>query len=66
MEGAVDDGGDPLFGVVVDEGVFEDGFAVARDRFSENRKDGARRMRGSGTAAAGMLWTVRDLRVGIG
>ena len=29
VEGAVDDGGDPLFGVVVDEGVFEDGFASA-------------------------------------
>ena len=41
-------------------------FADARDRFSERRKDGARRMRGSGKAAAGVLWTVRDLRVGIG
>ena len=41
-------------------------FAGARDRFSERRKDGARRMRGSGTAAAGVLWTVRDLRVRIG
>ncbi len=30
MEGAIDDGGDPLFGVVVDEGVFEDGFPSAR------------------------------------
>jgi len=29
VEGAVDDGGDPLFGVVVDDGVFEDGFAGA-------------------------------------
>ena len=43
-------------------GAFED----ARDRFSERRKDGARRMRGSGKGAAGVLWTVRDLRVGIG
>ena len=41
-------------------------FTDARDRFSERRKDGARRMRGSGKAAAGVLWTVRDLRVGIG
>ena len=41
-------------------------FADARDRFSERRKDGARRMRGSGKAAAGVLWTVRDLRLGIG
>ena len=29
VEGAVDDGGDPLFGVVVCEGVFEDGFPSA-------------------------------------
>ncbi len=38
-------------------------FAAARERFSERRKDGARRMRGSGKAAAGSLWSVRDLRV---
>lgn len=43
-------------------GLFED----ARDRFPERRKDGARRMRGGGKAAAEVLWTVRDLRVGIG
>ena len=38
-------------------------FAGARERFSEKRKDGARRMRGSGAAAAGELWSIRDLRV---
>ena len=38
-------------------------FAAARERFSAKRKDGARRMRGSGAAAAGVLWSVRDLRV---
>ena len=38
-------------------------FAGARERFSGRRKDGARRMRGSGAAAAGVLWSVRDLRV---
>jgi hypothetical protein len=38
-------------------------FAAARERFSVKRKDGARRMRGSGTSAAGVLWSVRDLRV---
>ena len=32
-------------------------FADGRDRFSERRKDGARRMRGSGKAAAGVLWS---------
>ncbi len=38
-------------------------FAAARDRFTEKRKDGARRMKGSGNAAAGVLWSVRDLRL---
>ncbi len=38
-------------------------FAAARERFTERRKDGARRMKGSGKAAAGMLWSMRDLRV---
>ena len=38
-------------------------FAKARDRFTARRKDGARRMRGSGKAAAGVLWSMRDLRV---
>jgi len=41
-------------------------FEAARDRFTTKRKDGARRMRGRGKAAAGVLWSVRDLRVGIG
>ncbi len=40
-------------------------FAASRERFSENRKSGARRMKGSAKAAAGLLWTARDLRVGI-
>ncbi len=41
-------------------------FAEERERFSGKRKDGARLMRGSGKAAAGVLWSMRDLRVGIG
>ena len=40
-------------------------FAGARERFTERRKDGARRMRGSGAPAAGTLWSMRDLRVGV-
>jgi hypothetical protein len=40
-------------------------FAAARDRFTEKRQDGARRMRGSGTPAAGVLWSMRDLRIGV-
>jgi hypothetical protein len=38
-------------------------FVAARERFSAGRKDGARRLRGQGKPAAGVLWSVRDLRV---
>jgi hypothetical protein len=41
-------------------------FAQARERFTAKRKDGARRLRGSGKPAAGLLWSARDLRVRIG
>ena len=40
-------------------------FTCARERFGARRKDGARALRGSGSAAKGMLWRMRDLRVGI-
>ena len=53
-------------GAVIGSKAFvNEAFAGARERFSERRKDGARRMRGSGAAAKGVLWSVRDLRVGI-
>ena len=38
-------------------------FAGARERFGPKRKDGARKMRGSGSGAKGQLWSMRDLRV---
>ena len=38
-------------------------FAGARDRFTAKRRDGARKLRGNGTPAAGVLWSVRDLRL---
>ena len=41
-------------------------FARARERFGPKRKDGARRMKGNGKAAAGVLWSARDLRVRLG
>ena len=41
-------------------------FAHARERFTAKRKEGARRLRGNGKPAAGLLWSARDLRVGIG
>ena len=40
-------------------------FASARVRFGVKRKDGARKMRGEASVAAGMLWSFRDLRKGI-
>ncbi len=53
-------------GAVIGSKAFvNEAFAGARERFSERRKDGARRMRGSGAAASGRLWSMRDLRVRI-
>lgn len=40
-------------------------FSSARDRFGMKRKNGARALKGNGSAAKGVLWSVRDLRVGI-
>jgi putative transposase len=40
-------------------------FTGARERFGPKRKDGARAMRGGGSGAKGLLWSLRDLRVGI-
>jgi hypothetical protein len=53
-------------GAVIGSKAFvNEAFAGARERFSERRKDGARRMRGSGAAAKGVLWSMRDLKVGV-
>lgn len=38
-------------------------FTGARERFGPKRKDGARSMRGSGSGAKGVLWSMRDLRL---
>jgi REP element-mobilizing transposase RayT len=40
-------------------------FESARGRFGPKRKDGARKLRGNASAAAGMLWSLRDLRKGV-
>jgi hypothetical protein len=51
-------------GAVIGSKAFvNEAFAAARERFTERRKDGARRMKGTGKAAAGVLWSARDLRV---
>lgn len=51
--------------VIGSKSFVNDAFDEARERFSENRKDGARKMRGVGKGAGGTLWSVRDLRVGV-
>lgn len=53
-------------GAVIGSKAFvNEAFAAARGRFSAKRKDGARRLKGKGKAAAGVLWSVRDLRLRI-
>jgi hypothetical protein len=54
-------------GAVIGSRAFvNEAFAAARERFTERRKDGARRMKGGGKAVAGVLWSVRNLRVRLG
>jgi hypothetical protein len=52
--------------VIGSRGFVDEVFRLCRDRFGGQRKDGARKWRGSGAAAAETLWSVRDLKKGIG
>jgi hypothetical protein len=52
--------------VIGSKAFVNEAFEAARERFTAKRKDGARRLRGSGKPAAGLLWSARDLRVRIG
>ena len=53
-------------GAVIGSRAFvNEAFASARERFSQAREDGARALRGSAAAAKGVLWSARDLRVGV-
>ena len=53
-------------GAVIGSKAFvNEAFAAARERFGAKRRDGARKMRGAGTAAAGLLWSARDLRLDV-
>lgn len=38
-------------------------FTKAKERFSEKRKDGARKMKGNAASAKGVLWSMRDLKL---
>jgi hypothetical protein len=49
--------------VIGSKSFVNEAFEAARERFSEKRKDGARRIRGMGKEAGAVLWSVRDLRV---
>ena len=50
-------------GAVIGSRLFvNEAFIAARDRFGPRRRDGARKMRGPAAAAAGTLWSMRDLR----
>jgi hypothetical protein len=40
-------------------------FSSARERFGPKRKDGARKLKGEGSATKGTLWSLRDLRKGV-
>jgi putative transposase len=54
-------------GAALGSRAFVDGlFEQCRDRFGAKRRTGARKMRGKAAAgAADLLWSARDLRVGI-
>ena len=54
-------------GAVLGSREFVDGvFRACRNRFGARRKSGARKLRGNAAAAAGTLWSVRDLHKGVG
>jgi len=53
-------------GAVIGSRAFVDGlFEQCRDRFGAKRRTGARRMRGKAAGAADLIWSARDLRVGV-
>ena len=54
-------------GAVIGSRIFVDeAFANSRTRFGPKRNSGARKMRGDATAASTLLYSMRDLRKGIG
>jgi len=54
-------------GAVIGSRIFVDeAFAHSRSRFGPKRNSGARKMRGDAAAAGNIIWSIRDLRKGIG
>ena len=54
-------------GAVIGSKLFvEEAFAKSRERFGPRRSSGARKMRGHASPATPYLWSMRDLRKGIG
>jgi hypothetical protein len=54
-------------GAVIGSRIFVDeAFVNYRTRFGPKRNSGARKMRGDATAASTLLYSMRDLRKGIG
>mgnify|MGYP002129414068 CR=1 FL=1 len=51
--------------VIGSRGFVDDAFNNARTRFGEKRKNGARKLQGDAAPAAGILWTLRDLKKGV-
>jgi hypothetical protein len=51
--------------VIGSKNFVNEAFENARERFGPKRKDGARAMKGSGSDAKGVLWSIRDFRVGV-
>ena len=51
--------------VIGSRGFVDEAFTAARARFGKSRKNGARKLRGGAAAAAGTLWSLRDLKKGI-
>jgi len=51
--------------VIGSKSFVNEAFAASRERFTSKRKDGARKLKGAGASAAGVLWSIRDLGVGV-
>ena len=51
--------------VIGSKSFVNEAFSASRERFTSKRKDGARKLKGAGASAAGVLWSIRDLRIGI-